>query len=73
MSEVIIDKDKTIKDLIYANSLLQKEVETLSRKPKKILLVEDGSVDTDQLEELGIEYIIYRQGSKPPYFIEIEE
>ena len=39
----------------------------------KILLVEDGSVDTEKLDLLGIDYIVYRQGSKPPYFIEIGE
>lgn len=40
---------------------------------RKILLVEDGSVDTEKLDLLGIDYIVYRQGSKPPYFIEIGE
>lgn len=40
---------------------------------RKILLVEDGSVDTEKLDLLGIDYIVYRQGSKPPYLIEIGE
>lgn len=35
----------------------------------KILLIKDGSIDTDRLEEIGIPYIVYRQGSKPPRFL----
>ena len=35
----------------------------------KILLIEDGSIDTDRLEEIGIPYIVYRQGAKPPRFL----
>ena len=37
--------------------------------PMKILLIEDGSIDTDRLEKIGIPYIVYRQGSKPPRFL----
>ena len=37
---------------------------------QKILLVADGSVDTDHLDELGINYIIYRESSPKPEFIE---
>ena len=37
----------------------------------KILLVEDGSVDTDYIEEdLGIKCIVYRQGSNKPEWLE---
>jgi len=39
---------------------------------KKILLVEDGSVDTAKLDTLGIDYIVYRQGSTPPRIVELE-
>ena len=35
----------------------------------KILLVEDGSVDVDKLEEDGFYVIIYRQGAKPPMWL----
>lgn len=36
----------------------------------KILLVEDGSVDVDYIEdELGIKCIIYRQGSNKPQWL----
>ena len=40
----------------------------------KILCVEDGSVDIDALEngELGDgKVLVYRQGSKPPFILEI--
>lgn len=42
---------------------------------KKVLFVEDGSVDVDKLEEmdLGVDsIIIYRQGSKRPEFVDLE-
>ena len=42
------------------------------RTLKKILLVEDGSVDLAELEKLGIDYIVYRQGSTPPRIVELE-
>ena len=35
----------------------------------KILLIEDGSIDIDRLEKIGIPYIVYRQGSKTPRFL----
>ncbi len=42
---------------------------------KKVLFVEDGSVDVDELEkmDLGVDNIvIYRQGSKRPEFVDLE-
>ena len=48
--------------MIYRNGLWFKE-------NKPILLVEDGAVDIDQLEEDGFYVIVYRQGSTPPKFI----
>lgn len=36
---------------------------------KKILLVEDGSVDVEKLEKNGFYCIVYRQGAKPPILI----
>ena len=36
---------------------------------KKILLVEDGSVDVEKLEKYGFYCIVYRQGAKPPILI----
>lgn len=51
------------------------------RRPKdyKILLVEDGSIDIDGLEQfidehnLKIKIVVYRQGSVPPRFLEQSE
>lgn len=40
-------------------------------KRQRVLLIEDGSVDTDKLDALGINYIVYRQGSQKPEIIEI--
>ena len=41
---------------------------------KKVLLVEDGSVDVDYIEnELGIKCIIYRQGANKPEWLELGE
>lgn len=38
---------------------------------QNILLVEDGSVDTAKLDELGIKYIVYRQGSQKPEILKL--
>lgn len=43
----------------------------LEDKRQIVLLIEDGSVDTDKLDALGINYIVYRQGSQKPEIIEI--
>ena len=40
-------------------------------KRQSVLLIEDGSVDTDKLDALGINYIVYRQGSQKPEIIDI--
>lgn len=45
----------------------------------KILLVEDGSVNVDELEQfvfendLKIKIVVYRQGSIPPRFLDQQE
>lgn len=51
------------------------------RRPEdyKILLVEDGSIDVDGLEQfisehgLKIKVVVYRQGSIPPCFLNQQE
>lgn len=43
----------------------------LENKRQRVLLIEDGSVDTGKLDALGINYIVYRQGSQKPEIIEI--
>ena len=40
---------------------------------ENVLLVEDGSVDTQKLDEMGIKYIVYRAGSQKPEIIKIWE
>lgn len=35
-----------------------------------VLLVEDGSVDVDKLENMGFKVVVYRQGSNPPKILE---
>ena len=44
---------------------------TVLVKPKKLLLIEDGSVDTTKLDNWDIPYICYRQGSVKPEIIDI--
>ena len=35
----------------------------------RILLVEDGSVDEEELEQLGIKYIVYRSSANKPEWL----
>lgn len=45
---------------------------------KKLLYVEDGSVDVDDLQQVlddsdsGIYVVVYRQGSRPPELVDLE-
>lgn len=48
------------------NKLKDAEKEIKTMRP---LLVEDGSVDIDKLEEDGFYVINYRSGSKPPMWL----
>lgn len=49
------------------------EIEEITKPTNRILMVEDGSVDVDELaewcEEQGIKLIVYRQGSNKPEFL----
>ena len=48
-----------------------KKYEYIAIPNEKILLVEDGSVDVDYIEEdLGIKCIVYRQGANKPEWLE---
>lgn len=50
-----------------------------AKEEYKILLVEDGSVNVDELEQfifendLKIKIVVYRQGSIPPRFLDQQE
>ena len=49
---------------------LKKEVEKLRKiVNSKVLMVEDGSVDVDNLEKDGFYVIVYRNGSMPPQYL----
>jgi hypothetical protein len=58
-----------------------KKLFTKCKEPEdyKILLVEDGSIDVDSLEQfidehdLKIKIVLYRQGSVPPRFLNQSE
>lgn len=41
------------------------------KERNKIIFVEDGSVDIDDLSGMGVSVIIYRKGSEKPYLIEV--
>lgn len=67
--------------MIFDTETMLKRLEELEKENKqlkdilnnKILLVEDGSVDVDQLEEDGFYVIPYRQGAMPPMFIQSKD
>ena len=40
---------------------------------QNILLVEEGSVDVEQLKKLGIKYLVYKKGKRPEIFKPVEE
>ncbi len=46
------------------------DLEAINVDNRKILLVEDGSVDVDKLEQLGFIVVVYRQGAKTPILLE---
>lgn len=54
---------------------MNKKYKKQLKKLKKFLLVEDGSIDTDNLENWaevqGIQIITYRQGSNKPELKEV--
>lgn len=55
------------------NFIRNNKLQCLKRLAYGILLAEDGSVDIDALDEDGLspgKILIYRQGSKPPSFME---
>lgn len=59
--------------------LFTKRKEHEEREDYKILLVEDGSIDIDGLEQfiyehdLKIKIVVYRAGSVPPCFLNEQE
>ena len=71
-----------VRDLDHENYELTEHIEHLEAQNAeeiKILLVEDGSIDVDDLamfideHNLNIKIVVYRQGSVPPRFLEQTE
>ena len=59
------------RELEAENDKLKDEVARLNiLLSNKILVVEDGSVDIDRLEEDGFYVIGYRQGARPPMWLD---
>ena len=44
---------------------------TMPKHKRNFLMVEDGSVNEDELKSQDIPYIVYRQGAQPPFILEI--
>lgn len=71
-----------VRDLDHENYELTEHIEHLeaqNAEEPKILLVEDGSIDFDDLamfideHDLKIKIVVYRQGSMPPRFLKQSE
>ncbi|NCB48249.1 MAG: hypothetical protein EOM55_01270 [Clostridia bacterium] len=64
--------DKIIPVQRAYNALKNRKHEYLNRISMGVLTVEDGSVDTESLEQEGLQagkILVYRQGSEPPKFL----
>lgn len=52
------------------------EIESNTPKKKKLLFVEDGSVDIEELREilgdLNTSIVVYRKGAEKPFILEVE-
>lgn len=48
------------------------KIEPSSVFVSNILLVEEGSVDVEELKKLGIKYLVYKKGKKPEIFKPVE-
>jgi len=62
--------------LHYLYLSTEDEVETNTTKKKKLLFVEDGSVDIEELKEilggLNISIVVYMKGAEKPFLVEVE-
>ena len=76
-NEMTRQYDYEYEDLTKSMELIDKLKEENAKLKKilsqKILLVEDGSVYVDKLVEDGFYVIVYREGSKPPMWLELEK
>ena len=69
LKQELVESEKRIEDLEVELSTEKQEKEFVHKLNKPILLVEDGSVDVDRLEEDGFYVIVYRQGTNKPEFL----
>lgn len=57
-----------LKDNIIIENNNKSNIEII---PIKFLLIEDGSVNENELKKLNVPYLIYRQGANKPEIIEM--
>ena len=62
----VIDTGEEYPYIYYEDDLKLFVAPVTEKKFDKILLVEDGSVDVDKLEQDGFYCIVYRQGANKP-------
>lgn len=67
--------EKDFDDMRKQTQIGTSDFQMVRTEYKKFLLVEDGSVDINDLNNIGddIKVIVYRQGSQPPKFIDLGE
>ena len=71
----VSDMEREFTHMLHTYDIYVKE----STPVKKLLFVEDGSVDTDELEELlgmrnpEVKVVVYRQGARSPELVDVEE
>lgn len=70
LTKDIFDYSKKIEQLIK-NCIKKNTEPSIEVIPIRVLLIEDGSVDENDLEKLNIPYLIYRQGANKPEIIEM--
>lgn len=74
--EVIEEENNTPDELdafkMFAERMKSNQTFVAVPKHKRqFLVVEDSSVNEDELKSQDIPYIVYRQGAKPPFILEI--
>lgn len=76
---VVIDTIRIIQEDMKREQFAKEEKERWHKPYKKFLIIEDGSVDLDNLEEdfeakhPEIKIIVYRQGANKPEFLDLGE
>ena len=77
--DVVVETINIIKEDIKRQQRAEEERKIWHKPYKKFLIIEDGSVDLDNLEEdfeakhPEIKIIVYRQGANKPEFLDLGE